>query len=96
MTIECYYGDCRFHGTQSGDEGPFCFEEECRATEHELHLHGLIRKALEDSRSETVAWRYRHIDPEEGPSKWTATTDPRDVAVIAGMANYEVQPLKVG
>lgn len=29
MTIECYYGNCRFHGAQSGDEGPFCFEEEC-------------------------------------------------------------------
>lgn len=96
MTIECYYGNCRFHGTQSGDEGPFCFEEECRATEHELKLHGLLRQAYEKScREPVVAWRYRSIDPEEGPSTWSVTTDPRDIAVIGGMPNFEVQPLKV-
>lgn len=44
MTIECYYGSCRFHGTQSGDEGPFCFEPECKATEHEIKLLEQIRK----------------------------------------------------
>lgn len=97
MTIECYYGDCRYHGTQSGDEGPFCFEEECRATEHELKLHGLIREAYEKSwREPVVAWRYRYLDPEEGPSMWSVTQDSRDVAVVAGMSNYEVQQLKVG
>lgn len=44
MTIECYYGNCRFHGTHGGDEGPFCFEEECKATEHEIKLLEQIRK----------------------------------------------------
>lgn len=46
MTIECYYDTCRYHGVHGGEEGPFCFEEECRATEHELVLHGRIRKLL--------------------------------------------------
>lgn len=44
MTIECYYDTCRYHGTHHGDEGPFCFESDCRATEYELQLHGRIRE----------------------------------------------------
>lgn len=35
MTIECYHGNCKYHGAQEGEEGPFCFEDECKATEEE-------------------------------------------------------------
>ena len=124
MTIECYYSSCKYHGAHSGEEGPFCFEEECCATEYEIRLHELIavrtnsvRKLsetcgalttklfvaldeLDVARSQKpVAWRYRRIDPEEGPSVWSVTTDPRDFGVVDGTVggrfNYEVQPLKV-
>ena len=31
MTIECYYSACPFHSINHEiDQGPFCFEEECR------------------------------------------------------------------
>lgn len=97
MTIECYYGECKYHGTQSGDEGPFCFEEECRATSYEITLLEAIRKQyleLSSVKSQpVVAWRYRYVDPEEGPGVWQVTTDARDVAVVGGMSNYEVQQL---
>jgi len=33
MTMECYEGKCPFHGNNNGDEGPFCFEPECRNPE---------------------------------------------------------------
>lgn len=44
MTIECYYGECRYHGTQDGLEGPFCFESECLANEKELQQFEVIRQ----------------------------------------------------
>lgn len=47
MTIECYYGDCPHHGNQSGDEGPFCFEPECKATEQEIKWFGKLRTLQE-------------------------------------------------
>ena len=37
MTTECYYGGCKYHGSKSDpEEGPFCFEEECKATQEEI------------------------------------------------------------
>ena len=96
MTIECYYGDCRYHGTHDGEEGPFCFEAECKATEHELKLHGLIRKAYENNAyAPVVAWRYRYVDPKEGPSVWSVTTDAKVIDVITNTGGHEIQPLKV-
>lgn len=45
MTIECYHGDCKFHGTKTGvDEGPFCFEPECRASKKEIKRFEIKRK----------------------------------------------------
>jgi threonine aldolase len=29
MTIECYTANCPKHGIHFGDDGPFCYEEEC-------------------------------------------------------------------
>ena len=37
MTIECYYKWCSFHSSQiDPDNGPYCFEECCRASTEEL------------------------------------------------------------
>lgn len=44
MTIECYYSECKYHGTHDGEEGPFCFEYECRATPDELDQFAHIRR----------------------------------------------------
>lgn len=47
MTIECYYGHCDFHSSKTNpDDGPYCYEQECKATPRELKLHEYIR-ALE-------------------------------------------------
>jgi hypothetical protein len=43
MAIECYYGSCKYHGSNNGDEGPFCFESDCRATSAELFAFETIR-----------------------------------------------------
>lgn len=94
MTIECYFGTCKYHGIHSGEEGPFCFEEECKASDYELQLHGRIRE-LELGYPCPVAWRYRYVDPSEGPSVWQVTTDPGEVARLTTMTQYEIQPLKL-
>jgi len=39
VTIECYYGKCKYHA----DDGPFCDEEDCRATKEELEVYGKSR-----------------------------------------------------
>lgn len=45
MTIECYYGGCKYHASQlDPDEGPFCDELECRATTKELQAFEVIRQ----------------------------------------------------
>ena len=38
MSIECYYSDCKYHGENYGVEGPFCDEEDCRATDEEIKI----------------------------------------------------------
>lgn len=48
MTIECYYSDCKYHGIHEKggeDGGPFCFEEECRASAFELEDFAVSRTA---------------------------------------------------
>ena len=32
MTIECYTTECPYHCHNNGEEGPFCYEKECRKT----------------------------------------------------------------
>lgn len=52
MTTECYYSACPHHSIHDEpDEGPFCFEPECKATpdqqaeyETKLRLERLKRK----------------------------------------------------
>jgi uncharacterized membrane protein len=43
MTIEWYLDKCPHHGTHSGEEGPFCFEEDCRLSEEEFMVFVEIR-----------------------------------------------------
>ena len=43
VTIECYYKQCRFHSHHI-DDGPFCDEDKCQATYHELQLLSIIRQ----------------------------------------------------
>lgn len=36
MTMECYHSNCKYHSCHIiKDEGPFCDEEKCLATEEE-------------------------------------------------------------
>lgn len=45
MTIECYYHWCKHHDVHDDPEGgPFCYEDECRATKTELTSFAILRK----------------------------------------------------
>lgn len=34
MTTECYYKQCQFHSSKTDpDDGPYCYEPKCQATE---------------------------------------------------------------
>lgn len=46
MACECYYPQCPHHGTQETppDEGPFCHEPECKATDEQLEQWGRERR----------------------------------------------------
>ena len=44
MSIECYHSGCMYHSCHDGDEGPFCDEFECKATEYELEQFENARK----------------------------------------------------
>lgn len=52
MTIECYFTKCPHHSIhQWPDDGPFCYEEECLATEKEIdEYHEERRYELEISK----------------------------------------------
>ena len=50
------------------------------------------RAARQEQAGEPVAWRQRYIDPEEGPSIWSHC-DEHSRRLLAGRADYEVQPL---
>lgn len=48
--IECYFGECRYHENAKGtDDGPFCCEDECRATDAELEIFIQQRKEYLES-----------------------------------------------
>jgi len=37
MTIECYHNSCKYHSCNFiKDDGPFCDEDDCKATKEEL------------------------------------------------------------
>lgn len=67
MAIECYYGSCRFHGTREvpPDEGPFCHQRECLATEQELRRFEAERVSEEAERNSGVA-AVAPLIPHEG------------------------------
>lgn len=44
MTTECYYAMCLHHGIHSGEEGPFCFEPECKATTADIARFASIKR----------------------------------------------------
>lgn len=47
MTIECYYNHCPCHSANNGqDEGPFCYEKECVASEEEREEYAKQRQEL--------------------------------------------------
>lgn len=85
MTIECYYDACPHHGTHSGDEGPFCFEADCKATDQEIKWFGQIRtlqlQVWELESSATEAWaktmrqRVKDLEYEAG---YKQPIDPGD------------------
>lgn len=46
MTIECYYGECKHHGIHfDPEDGPFCYEDDCLASQKELQQFEVIRQA---------------------------------------------------
>ena len=50
MAIECYYSGCFFHSNNKDpyEEGPFCDEKECQATEEQLILFEKYRQKNAD------------------------------------------------
>ena len=49
MTIECYYTHCPYHISHFDEEGPFCFEKECRANSEQLKIYAGLRKTYLES-----------------------------------------------
>jgi hypothetical protein len=48
MTIECYYSDCPHHSFHDGeDDGPFCYESKCLATEQEIKIYAEKRYGID-------------------------------------------------
>lgn len=45
MSIECYYKWCPHHSIHTGQDGPFCDELECVATEEEMKKYLALRAA---------------------------------------------------
>lgn len=47
MTIECYYKWCPHHeyNQQNGDDGPFCYQPKCLASEEDIRAYQELRKA---------------------------------------------------
>ena len=46
MTIECHYSQCRHHGTHAGEDGPFCFEQDCHMSEDARRLWDARRRVI--------------------------------------------------
>ena len=45
MTIECYYKHCKYHSIHTDPEdGPFCYELECRASEEDRECFEYLRQ----------------------------------------------------
>ncbi len=36
--IECYYSDCKEHAFKTGEEGPYCWLQECVAKPEEIKI----------------------------------------------------------
>lgn len=48
MSIECYYDQCKYHCTnceKDKEEGPFCFEKNCKATPEQIKQFEKDREA---------------------------------------------------
>jgi len=44
MTIECYFSECKYHSCHDpNEEGPFCYEETCNASEEEIETFNKTR-----------------------------------------------------
>lgn len=52
MSIECYYTECPLHSChEPGQEGPFCDEAECSATEEQIKRYEKERQEYLKKRS---------------------------------------------
>jgi hypothetical protein len=51
-----------------------------------------LRAALAAQPADPVAWQWRYIDPDEGPSIWVACEKP-DAVAYGENSRYEVRPL---
>lgn len=60
MAIECYYSTCPHHSSQTGEEGPFCYEKECVATAEEIYLFIKV-KSIEHAKYEDLHYSKRLI-----------------------------------
>lgn len=81
MTIECLYGECPHHGCNQTppEEGPFCFENQCRALKSDIARWDLAKK-VETSRkvqqAKTFEAMLRYLYETQGrsqiPFAWSA------------------------
>lgn len=93
MTIECYFDACPHHGVHSGDEGPFCYEEECKATDQEIKWFGHIRNL------EQQLWKVEHSVKRESDSVCEEVDGcPTEMAVLKRFwrETMKAQHLSVG
>lgn len=59
MTTECYYAECPHHSANDpNEEGPFCYEPECKASTGELWLY-------------QAALKFRRIGQDLDAQKWS-------------------------
>ena len=58
MTIECYYSLCPYHRNNSlpPDEGPFCYQEECIASEENLSRYAMYRVVSLADNEKLASW----------------------------------------
>lgn len=98
MIIECYHSSCRYHHSHYGEEGPFCDENECRATEDEMRKYGEERKAYlkRVTISEEVMERFKErkslagdLQPGDG-TRYEMTATKQDGIVEVMVTNLGV------
>lgn len=58
MTIECYYDKCPNHAIHlDSDEGPFCYQNKCTATEEQTNEYAILRNNYLKENNRTLEWQ---------------------------------------